>query len=88
MAVGSGSHGFLPLLRLQVGSLLYSLGVRRGSGRLRAAGVCVLAALLVVMAVAYMWALGSGMVAADAGEAIPALAALAGSLAAGALVFV
>lgn len=88
MAVGSGSHGFLPLLRLQVGSLLYSLGVRRGSGRLRAAGVCVLAALLVVMAVAYMWALGSGMVAADAGEAIPALAALAGSLAAVALVFV
>lgn len=88
MAVGSGSHGFLPLLRLQVGSLLYSFGVRRGSGRLRAVGACVLAVLLAAMAAAYMWALGSGMVAARAGEAIPALAALAGSLAAVALVFV
>lgn len=88
MALGSGSHGLLPLLRLQVGSLLYGLGVRRGAGSLRAAGVCVLAALLAAMAAAYMWALGSGMVAACAGEAIPALAALAGSLAAMALVFV
>lgn len=88
MTVGSGSHGLLPLLRLQVGSLLYSFGVRRGSGRLRAVGACVLAVLLAAMAAAYMWALGSGMVAARAGEAIPALAALAGSLAAVALVFV
>lgn len=88
MTVLSGGRGLLPLLRLQIGALLYGLGLRRGSGRLRVAGACALAALLAVMAVAYLWALGTGMVAAGAGEAVPALAALAGSLAAVALVFV
>lgn len=88
MTVLSGGRGLLPLLRLQVGALLYGLGLRRGSGRLRVAGACALAALLAVMAVAYLWALGTGMVAAGAGDAVPAFAALAGSLAAVALVFV
>lgn len=77
-----------PLLSLQVRSLLYGLGVRRDSGRLRVLGACTLVALLVVVAAGYLWALGSGMVAAGAAGAIPALAALAGSLAAVALVFV
>lgn len=88
MTVLSGRRGLLPLLRLQIGALLYGLGLRRGSGRLRVAGACALAALLAVMAVAYLWALGTGMVAAGAGDAVPAFAALAGSLAAVALVFV
>ncbi len=88
MTVLSGGRGLLPLLRLQVGALLYGLGLRRGSGRLRVAGACALAALLAVMTVAYLWALGTGMVAAGAGDAVPAFAALAGSLAAVALVFV
>lgn len=88
MTVLSGGRGLLPLLRLQVGALLYGLGLRRGSGRLRVAGACALVALLAVMAVAYLWALGTGMVAAGAGDAVPAFAALAGSLAAVALVFV
>lgn len=88
MTVLSGGRGLLPLLRLQIGALLYGLGLRRGSGRLRVAGACALVALLAVMAVAYLWALGTGMVAAGAGDAVPAFAALAGSLAAVALVFV
>ena len=88
MTVLSGGRVLLPLLRLQIGALLYGLGLRRGSGRLRVAGACALAALLAVMAVAYLWALGTGMVAAGAGDAVPAFAALAGSLAAVALVFV
>lgn len=77
-----------PLLRLQAGAFLYSLGVRRGSGCLRVAGACALVALLATMAAVYMWTLGSGMVAVGAEDAIPALAALVGSLAAVALVFV
>ena len=62
--------------------------MRRGRGRARLLGAAALAALLVAVAVAYLWALGSGMVAAGAAGAIPALAALVGSLAAVALVFV
>ena len=76
------------LLSLQARSLIYGLGVRRGRGRARLLGAAALAALLVAVAVAYLWALGSGMVAAGAAGAIPALAALVGSLAAVALVFV
>lgn len=77
-----------PLLSLQALSLLYGLGVRRGRGRARLLGAAALVVLLAGMAVAYMWLLGGSMVAVGAAEAIPALAALAGSLAAVALVFV
>lgn len=77
-----------PLLSLQARSLLYGLGVRRGRGRARLLGAAALVVLLAGMAVAYMWLLGGSMVAVGAAEAIPALAALAGSLAAVALVFV
>lgn len=76
------------LLSLQARSLLYGLGVRRGRGRARLLGAAALVVLLAGMAVAYMWLLGGSMVAVGAAEAIPALAALVGSLAAVALVFV
>lgn len=88
MTSHSRGRALVPLLALQVRSLLYGLGVRRGSGRLRVLGAFALAALLAAIALAYLRALGSGMVAAGAAGAIPALAALAGSLAAVALVFV
>lgn len=88
MTSHSRGRALAPLLTLQVRSLLYGLGVRRDSGRLRVLGACALAALLAAIALAYLWALGSGMVAVGAAGAIPALAALAGSLAAVALVFV
>lgn len=88
MAVHSEGRGLLPLLHLQVGAFLYGLGVRRDSGRLRVVGVYAIVVLLAVMAVTYLWTLGSSMVAAGVGGAIPALAALAGSLVAVALVFV
>ena len=88
MTSHSRGRALVPLLALQVRSLLYGIGVRRGSGRLRVLGAFALAALLAAIALAYLWALGSGMVAAGAAGAIPALAALAGSLAAVALVFV
>ncbi len=88
MTVDSGNRGLRPLLSLQVRALLYGLGVRRGSGRLRALGAAALALLLAGMAVFYLGALGFGMVAAGAAGAIPALAALMGSLASVALVFV
>lgn len=77
-----------PLLSLQARSLLYGLGIRGGRGRARLLGAAALIVLLAGMAVAYMWLLGGSMVAVGAAEAIPALAALAGSLAAVALVFV
>lgn len=77
-----------PLLSLQARLLLYGLGFRGGRGRARLLGAAALVVLLAGMAVAYMWVLGGGMVAVGAAEAIPALAALAGSLAAVALVFV
>lgn len=77
-----------PLLSLQARSLLYGLGFRGGRGRARLLGAAALVVLLAGMAVAYMWVLGGGMVAVGAAEAIPALATLAGSLAAVALVFV
>ena len=77
-----------PLLSLQARSLLYGLGFRGGRGRARLLGAAALVVLLAGMAVAYMWLLGSGMVAVGAAGAIPALATLAGSLAAVALVFV
>lgn len=80
-------HAFCPLLSLQVRSQLYGLGVRRGRGRARLLGAAALVILLAGMAVTYMWLLGSSMVAVGADGAIPALAALAGSLAAVALVF-
>ena len=38
MTVSSAGRAIGPLLRLQVRALLYGLGVRRGSGRLRALG--------------------------------------------------
>ncbi|MDO4428200.1 MAG: hypothetical protein Q4B91_01650 [Atopobiaceae bacterium] len=76
-----------PLLLLQARSLLHGLGFRGGRGRARLLGAAALVVLLAGMAVAYMWLLGSGMVAVGAAEAIPPLAALAGSLAAVALVF-
>ena len=88
MTSHSRGRALRPLLSLQACSLIYGLGVRRGRGRARLLGAAALAALLVAVAVAYLWALGSGMVAAGAAGAIPALAALAGSLAAVALVFV
>lgn len=88
MTSHSRGRALAPLLALQVRSLLYGLGVRRGRGRARLLGAAALAALLAAVAVGYLWALGSGMVAAGAAGAIPALAALAGSLAAVALVFV
>ena len=88
MTSHSRERALAPLLSLQVRSLLYGLGVRRGRGRARLLGAAALAALLAAVAIAYLWALGSGMVAADAAGAIPALSALAGSLAAVALVFV
>lgn len=77
-----------PLLSLQARSLLYGLGIRGGRGRARLLGAAALIVLLAGMAVAYMWLLRGSMVAVGAAEAIPALAALAGSLAAVALVFV
>lgn len=76
------------LLALQVRSLLYGLGIRSGRGRARLLGAAALIILLAGMAVAYMWLLGCSMVAVGAAAAIPALAALAGSLAAVALMFV
>lgn len=88
MTSHSRGRALPPLLALQVRSLLYGLGVRRDSGRLRVLGACALAALLAAVAIAYLWVLGSSMVAAGAADAVPALAALAGSLAAVALVFV
>lgn len=88
MTSHSRGRALCPLLSLQARSLIYGLGVRRGRGRARLLGAAALAALLVAVAVAYLWALGSGMVAAGAAGAIPALAALVGSLAAVALVFV
>ena len=88
MTSHSRGRALAPLLALQVRSLLYGLGVRRGRGRARLPGAAALAALLAAVAVGYLWALGSGMVAAGAAGAIPALSALAGSLAAVALVFV
>ena len=88
MTSHSRGRALRPLLSLQARSLIYGLGVRRGRGRARLLGAAALAALLVAVAVAYLWALGSGMVAAGAAGAIPALAALVGSLAAVALVFV
>ena len=81
-------HALRPLLSLQARSLLYGLGFRGGRGRARLLGAAALVILLAGMAVAYMWVLGGSMVAVGAAEAIPALAALAGSLAAVALVFV
>lgn len=81
-------HALRPLLSLQARSLLYGLGFRGGRGRARLLGAAALVVLLAGMAVAYMWVLGGSMVAVGAAEAIPALAALAGSLAAVALVFV
>ena len=77
-----------PLLSLQARSLLHGLGLRGGRGRARLLGAAALVVLLAGMAVAYMWLLGGGMVAVGATGAIPALATLAGSLAAVALVFV
>ena len=88
MTSHSRGRALRPLLALQARSLIYGLGVRRDSGRLRVLGACALAALLAVIALAYLWVLGSSMVAVGAAGAIPALAALAGSLAAVALVFV
>lgn len=88
MTSHSRGRALRPLLSLQARSLIYGLGVRRGRGRARLLGAAALAVLLVAVAVAYLWALGSGMVAAGAAGAIPALAALVGSLAAVALVFV
>lgn len=88
MTSHSRGSALRPLLSLQARSLIYGLGVRRGRGRARLLGAAALAALLVAVAVAYLWALGSGMVAAGAADAVPALAALVGSLAAVALVFV
>lgn len=85
---GSSGRRLVPLLRLQMGAFLHSLGFRRESGRARAVGVAVLAVLLAAVAVAYLGTLGFGMVAAGAARAIPALAALVGSLASVALVFV
>ena len=76
------------LLSLQARSLLYGLGFRGERGRARLLGAATPIVLLAGMAVAYMWLLGSSMVAVGAAGAIPALAALAGSLAAVALVFV
>lgn len=84
----SRRRAFVALLSLQACSLLYGLGVRRGRGRARLLGAAALAALLAAVAIAYLWVLGSSMVAAGAADAVPALAALAGSLAAVALVFV
>lgn len=88
MTSHSRGRALRPLLSLQARSLIYGLGVRRGRGRARLLGAAALAVLLAGMAVAYMWLLGGSMVAVGAAEAIPALAALAGSLAAVALVFV
>ena len=88
MTSHSRERALAPLLSLQARSFLYGLGVRRGRGRARLLGAGALAALLAAVVVAYLWALGSGMVAAGAAGAIPALSALAGSLAAVALVFV
>lgn len=88
MTVSSAGRGLGPLLSLQVRALLYGLGVRRGSGRLRALGAAAIVVLVAWMAVFYLGALGFGMVAAGAAGAIPALAALMGSLASVALVFV
>ena len=88
MTSHSRERALAPLLSLQARSFLYGLGVRRGRGRARLLGAAALVVLLAGMAVAYMWLLGSSMVAVGAAGAIPALAALAGSLAAVALVFV
>lgn len=82
------SRALRPLLFLQARSLLYGLGLRGGRGRARLLGAAALIALLAAVAVVYLWELGRGMAAAGAADAIPALAALAGSLSAVALVFV
>ena len=88
MTSHSRGRSLAPLLSLQARSLLYGLGVRRGRGRARLLGAAALVVLLAAVAIAYLWVLGSSMVAAGAADAVPALAALAGSLAAVALVFV
>ncbi len=88
MTSHSRGRALVPLLSLQARSLLYGLGFRGGRGRARLFGAAALVVLLAGMAVAYMWLLGGSMVAVGAAGAIPALAALAGSLAAVALVFV
>ena len=88
MTAPSAGRALGPLLTLQARSLAYGLGVRRGSGRLRVLGAAAVVILIAGMAVAYMWLLGSGLVATGVAGAIPALAALAGSLASVALVFV
>lgn len=88
MTVSSAGRGLGTLLSLQVRALLYGLGARRGSGRLRALGAAAIVVLVAGVAVFYLGALGFGMVAAGAAAAIPALAALMGSLASVALVFV
>ena len=88
MTSHSRGRALVPLLSLQARSLLYGLGFRGGRGRARLLGAAALVVLLAGMAVAYMWLLGSSMVAVGAAGAIPALATLAGSLAAVALVFV
>ena len=43
MTGSSAGRGLGPLLSLQVRALLYGLGVRRGSGRLRALGAAAIA---------------------------------------------
>lgn len=88
MTSHSRGRSLAPLLSLQARSLHYGLGVRRGRGRARLLGAAALVVLLAAVAIAYLWVLGSSMVAAGAADAVPALAALAGSLAAVALVFV
>ena len=65
-------HALRPLLSLQGSSLLYGLGFRGGRGCARLLGAAALIVLLAGMAVAYMWLLGSSMVAVGAAGAIPA----------------
>ena len=86
--MSSAGSSFVPLLALQARALLAGLGVRRGGGWARVAGAALVVVLVAVAAVAYLWMLGCGMVAAGVAGAIPALAALLGSLASVALVFV
>ena len=86
-ALDSG-RALCPLLSLQVRSFLYGFRLRDREGRARLLGAAALIVLLAAVAVTYLWVLGLAMVTVGAGDAIPALASLVGSLAAVALVFV
>ena len=75
------------LVALQARSLVWGLVGRGRGGRARALGVALGALALSGLAVTYLYLTGSGLVALGLAQTIPALAALAGSLAGVAFAF-